>query len=184
MKHLARALETRCALVAELVEPEHTQLRVLSAWDGDDHVTLGDAPLADTIMRDVLKSGMQFYGPSGSALAEDSALADLAVSNCAAISLQDTSGRAIGVLAVAGDRPLRLDDNLVSTLRVFAATAGVAPAPEYLRVDQILECFDRDVDTARRRYVEFVLSEAVDRHGEGIVTASSPEGRLRAVLSG
>jgi hypothetical protein len=64
----------------------------------------------------------------------------------------------------------------------FAATAGVAPAPEYLRVDQILECFDRDVDTARRRYVDFVVGEAVDRDGEGIVTASSPERRPRAVL--
>jgi REP-associated tyrosine transposase len=64
----------------------------------------------------------------------------------------------------------------------FAATAGVAPAPEYLRVDQILECFDRDVDTARRRYIDFVVGEAVDRDGEAIVTASSPERRPRAVL--
>jgi PAS domain S-box-containing protein len=125
VKHLARALETRCALVAELLEPEHTQLHVLSAWDGDDHVTIGDAPLADTIMRDVLNSGMQFYGQAGRPFADDGALGDLDVTNCAAISLQDASGRAIGVLAVAGDRPLRIDDNLVSTLRVFAARAGV-----------------------------------------------------------
>ncbi len=125
VKHLARALETRCALVAELLEPDSTQLHVLSAWDGDDHITIGDAPLADTIMRDVLASGMQFYGHPDRTLADDGALRDLDVTNCAAISLQDAAGRAIGVLAVAGDRPLRIDDNLVSTLRVFGARAGV-----------------------------------------------------------
>ena len=42
----------------------------------------------------------------------------------------------------------------------FAATAGFAPAPEYLKVDQILECFGPDRDEARRRYVEFVVGES------------------------
>ncbi len=41
----------------------------------------------------------------------------------------------------------------------FAATAGLAPAPNYLRVDQILECFGADRDTARRRWIEFVLAD-------------------------
>ena len=125
VKHLARALEARCALVAELLEPEHTQLHVLSAWDDDDHVTLADAPLADTIMRDLLTNGMQFYKHPDRTFSDDGALGDLEVTNCAAIALNDAGGRVIGVLAVAGDRPLRIDDNLVSTLRVFAARAGV-----------------------------------------------------------
>jgi REP-associated tyrosine transposase len=42
----------------------------------------------------------------------------------------------------------------------FAATAGFAPAPDYLRVELILDCFGRDRDTARRRYIEFVLSNS------------------------
>src|SRR6478735_3347583 len=41
----------------------------------------------------------------------------------------------------------------------FAATAGIAPAPDYLRVDQILDCFGRDRDAARRRYIQFVVGE-------------------------
>ena len=41
----------------------------------------------------------------------------------------------------------------------FAATAGIAPAPEYLRVDQILDCFGRYRDAARRRYIQFVVGE-------------------------
>jgi REP element-mobilizing transposase RayT len=38
----------------------------------------------------------------------------------------------------------------------YRATAGLAPAPAHLRVGEILELFGRDLDTARRRYIEFV----------------------------
>ena len=39
----------------------------------------------------------------------------------------------------------------------FHATAGLAPAPAHLRVGEILSCFGRTTDLARRRYIEFVL---------------------------
>jgi REP element-mobilizing transposase RayT len=38
----------------------------------------------------------------------------------------------------------------------YRATVGLEPAPLHLRVAEILELFDRDVEVARRRYVEFV----------------------------
>lgn len=41
----------------------------------------------------------------------------------------------------------------------FRATAGLDPAPEYLRVDHILAHFGHDRGTAQRRFVEFVLGE-------------------------
>ena len=55
----------------------------------------------------------------------------------------------------------------------FAATAGIAPAPAYLRVDQILDCFGSDRDAARRRYVDFVIDEAAEREPP---IASAPSG--------
>ena len=42
----------------------------------------------------------------------------------------------------------------------FAATVGLAPAPEYLRVQEILDHFGEDPESARRRFVEFVLDDA------------------------
>jgi REP element-mobilizing transposase RayT len=38
----------------------------------------------------------------------------------------------------------------------FHATAGLAPAPSYLRVEEILRLFGHDLETARRRYIEFI----------------------------
>jgi REP element-mobilizing transposase RayT len=42
----------------------------------------------------------------------------------------------------------------------FGATAGVAPAPPFLRVDEILAHFGGDVGRAQQRYVDFVCGEA------------------------
>ena len=39
----------------------------------------------------------------------------------------------------------------------YAATIGLATAPPYLAVDEVLELFGSDVATARRRYEQFVL---------------------------
>jgi REP element-mobilizing transposase RayT len=66
----------------------------------------------------------------------------------------------------------------------FAATAGIAPAPEYLRVDQILECFDGDRDIARRRYVEFIVGEPPGEDLRPSVTASDTAAGRSAVFVG
>lgn len=42
----------------------------------------------------------------------------------------------------------------------FRAIAGLAPAPEFLRVGEILEHFGRDPDRARDLFVDFVLGES------------------------
>lgn len=41
----------------------------------------------------------------------------------------------------------------------FKATAGLAPAPEFLRVGEILEHFGHDSDRARELFVDFVVGE-------------------------
>ena len=40
----------------------------------------------------------------------------------------------------------------------FPATAGLVRAPAFLRVNDILDLFGRDPDSARQRYVEFVMA--------------------------
>jgi len=52
----------------------------------------------------------------------------------------------------------------------FHATAGLAPAPPHLRVEEILELFGRDVETARRRFVEFI-GHGRERRADDQVTA-------------
>jgi PAS domain S-box-containing protein len=145
VKHLARALNARCAFVAELIEPENHWLRFLSVWNTDAYVVLPEAPLSATVVADVIAGGLRFYdGDVAQQLTTDSVLAPLSVSSCAAISLQDAAGRALGVLAVAGDRPLQIDDNLVSTLRIFAARGGVEI--ERIRGERQVRAFNQQLE--------------------------------------
>ena len=49
----------------------------------------------------------------------------------------------------------------------FRATVGLTPAPEYLRVGEILEHFGHDPIEARQRFVDFVVGEAPAGPGSG-----------------
>ena len=65
----------------------------------------------------------------------------------------------------------------------FAATAGLAPAPDYLRVDEILGCFGQDRDTARRQYLEFVVGSSVEADNEGVSAAPSIVSPVAAAIA-
>lgn len=47
----------------------------------------------------------------------------------------------------------------------FRAIAGLAPAPEFLRVGEILEHFGHDPERARERFVDFVVGEPRSKFG-------------------
>ena len=145
VKHLAKALGARCAFVAELVEPANDHLRVLSAWEGDDYLSIADAPLSSTMLAEVITGGLRFFdGELARQFSDDGLLADLEASSCAAISLEDATGTPIGVLAVAADFPLPIDDELVSTLRVFGARAGVEI--ERIRGERQVRRFNQELE--------------------------------------
>jgi len=54
----------------------------------------------------------------------------------------------------------------------FKETVGLAPAPEHLRVDEILDHFGHDRVTARQRFLDFVVGEA---HGVGSAVDAAAE---------
>ncbi|MGE0862579.1 MAG: PAS domain S-box protein [Vicinamibacterales bacterium] len=126
VKHLARALEARGAYVAEILPSDPGRIRSLSAWVGDAYVPAFECEIAGSPSGEVLAHGLRVYQDGVLDLFPNDATVDrLGVTSYAGIPLYDTAGAALGVLAVAHDAPLRLDDNLVSTLRIFAARAGV-----------------------------------------------------------
>lgn len=162
VKFLARALDARCAVAAELTGNAADSIHVLSAWDRDDHVALPDAPLAAApIVSEVIAMGLRFIDGDGArTMAADAIFADLDISSCAAIALQDAAGRVLGILAVGDDRPLPVDDNLVSTLRIFAARAGVEI--ERIRSERQVRRFQQDLEQRvadRTRELEYANRE-------------------------
>jgi len=126
VKHLARALDAKCAYVGEILPSDPGRIRSLSAWAGDAYAPPFECAIAGSPSGEVLAHGLRCYGDGVLELfPNDATIRDLGVTSYAGLPLYDTTGAILGVLAVAHDAPLRLDDNLVSTLRIFAARAGV-----------------------------------------------------------
>jgi len=125
-KNLARALNTRSAFVGEIGPGDPGRIRSLSAWVDGAYAEPFDFPIAGGVCEDVLANGLRVHGDGlGARFPGDAALARLGAASFAGIPLYDSAGAPLGVLAVADDRRMCSDDDLVSTLRVFAARAGV-----------------------------------------------------------
>jgi len=125
VKHLARALEAKCAYVGEIVPSDPSRIRLLSAWAGEAYVPPFEFAIAGSASGDVLANGLRCYREGVlDRFPNDATIRDLGVTSYAGLPLYDTAGVARGVLAVAHDAPLQLDDDLVSMLHIFAARAG------------------------------------------------------------
>jgi REP element-mobilizing transposase RayT len=66
----------------------------------------------------------------------------------------------------------------------FRAVVGLAPAPEYLRVGEILEHFGRNRTEARERFVDFVVGGDDAEVASGANARDEPAPRVLAALSG
>ena len=124
-EHLASATGASYALVAERGESDPARLRVLSAWAGDRHTESFDFETAGSAWADVMADGLRGYDRGlGQLFPSGAGVPVWPAASFAGIALHDHAGAVIGVLAVAHDRPMRLDDDVASMLRIFAARAG------------------------------------------------------------
>jgi two-component system cell cycle sensor histidine kinase/response regulator CckA len=155
VKHLARALGAKSAFVGEVLPSDPARIRSLSAWVNDSYAPPFEFEVAGTPSGEVLAHGLRVYDEGLlDRFPADVTMRDLGVSSYAGIPLYDTAGAALGVLAVAHDGVLVLDDNLVSTLRIFAARAGVEL--ERIRVEE----------QRRQAEAEVIALEAQLRHSQ------------------
>ena len=164
VKHLARALDAKSAYVGEILPSDPTRIRSLSAWVTNAYSPAFEFLIAGSPSGEVLANGLRIYNEGLLDLfPDDLMMRDLGVTSYAGIPLYDTTGAALGVLAVAHDGPLLFDDNLVSTLRIFAARAGV----ELERI--------RAEDQRREAEAEVLALEAQLRHSQKLeAVGSSP----------
>lgn len=155
VKHLARALEAKSAFLVEIPLSDPTRIRSLSGWANDTYMPPFEFAIAGTPSGEVLAHGLRVYEEGVRELfPDDTMMRELGVTSYAGIPLHDTVGASLGVLAVAHDGVLVLDDDLVSTLRIFAARAGV----ELERI--------RAEEQRREAEAEIIALEAQLRHSQ------------------
>ncbi len=127
VRHLAEALEVRCAVLAECLHEGLRRARVLALWMDGEWLSGYDYDVentpCDTLLREgdlcIYRSGAQSHFPGNTRLAALEAECYLGA------TLRDTSGRIIGHLFAMDDRPLQDAERAQSIVRIFAARAAV-----------------------------------------------------------
>jgi PAS domain S-box-containing protein len=125
VKHLARAMGTKCAWVTEWLE-EEGQLHALSFWAGDRHITDYKYNVAGTPCEPVIKGRELFHVPDQliELFPADPDLPSLGAVSYMGIPLMDTDSRLLGHLAILHDKPLLADPRVTAIFNIFAGRAG------------------------------------------------------------
>ncbi|HTU17168.1 MAG TPA: GAF domain-containing protein [Gemmataceae bacterium] len=108
VRHLAQAVDSHYAFVAEFAAPEsNTKARTIAFWARDRIVDNFEWTLAGTPCEDVIR-GRLCHHPSGVLLKfpEDRPLVEWGIESYLGVPLRNSEGKVLGHLAVFDDRPM------------------------------------------------------------------------------
>jgi two-component system sensor histidine kinase/response regulator len=124
-RYLAQVLQIRHALIAEQADPEFTKARTLAWWAGDSHRENIEYELAGTPCQKVFRGEACFYPDSvRDRFPDDPYFPQLKIESYFGIPLNDSKGRAIGVLTIFDEEPMENDADTQTILKIFAARAS------------------------------------------------------------
>jgi diguanylate cyclase (GGDEF)-like protein/PAS domain S-box-containing protein len=122
---LGAAVGARCALVGELVEGDSPRIRTVAVSADGAILHNFDYDPNHTPCAGVIRDGTQFHPQDlGRAFPRNAMLRDLGIESYLGVPLRDGTGRAIGLLAVLDDKPMRDSEFARTLLGVLAARAG------------------------------------------------------------
>jgi PAS domain S-box-containing protein len=125
VKHLARAMSTKCAWVTEWLSEER-RLRALSFWAGDDYIRDFEYAVADTPCEPVIENRRLILVPDRllELYPHDPDLKPFGAVSYMGVPLLDTDGQILGHLAVLHDAPLSESESSLAVFRIFAGRAS------------------------------------------------------------
>lgn len=125
VRHLAKALPVKYALVNESANIKELQFSVLAGWEGNDFIERKSFDATDTPGEEVL-AGMLAYYPQNvrDVYPNDKTLEDFKVVSYAGVPCFDSQYKIIGHLTVMDDKPMLDKNRTLSILKIFAARAG------------------------------------------------------------
>jgi len=141
VKHLARAMGTKCAWVTEYLADQR-RLRALSFWVGDGYFGEFEYDVANTPCEPVIDNRRLVHVPDRvlELYAHDPSLEPLGAVSYLGIPLFDVDGRILGHLAILHDQPLPESPGLMGVFHIFASRA----AAELRRVRRDRDLFERE----------------------------------------
>ncbi len=165
VRHLARAIGTKCAWVTEWLERER-RLRALSFWVGDGYYGDFEYDVADTPCEPVINNRRLVHVPDRvlELYAHDPSLEPLGAVSYIGVPLFDTDERILGHLAVLHDAPMPEDERVAAIFNIFAGRA--AAELRRLRRDRDL----REREQKLSRLIDSAMDAIVELDGELCIT--------------
>ncbi|MGE5659714.1 MAG: PAS domain S-box protein [Actinomycetota bacterium] len=127
VQYLAQVLEVRYALIAEFVDSEKLSAKTLAFWAGDSFGDNFTYSLAGTPCKNVVSKAEVCRYPNSvqSLFPEDGDLVAIQAESYAGLSIIDSAGNHLGLLAVLDTKPMLKDLEMQSAiLKIFATRAG------------------------------------------------------------
>ncbi|HLY11265.1 MAG TPA: PAS domain S-box protein, partial [Planctomycetota bacterium] len=125
VRHLASALNVRCAIVARRSAKDPGSVNTIAFWNGEAFVEPLERGLSGTPCEDVIQGEAYSYGHDVQRLfPQDRLLADLGAECYLGVPILDSSGAVAGLLSVLDVRPASDEERKLSILKIFAARAG------------------------------------------------------------
>ncbi|MCU0541217.1 MAG: ATP-binding protein [Oscillatoriaceae cyanobacterium Prado104] len=126
VRYLAELLQIRYTLIAELIDGEAPQAKVLAFWAGDDLGPNFDYVMTGTPCAVVLEEGLQIYNSGIQQLfPEDADLVAMEAESYLGIAISDSQGKVLGHIAGLHTQPLnRSYAEQEAILKIFAARSA------------------------------------------------------------
>ena len=165
VKHLARAIGTKCSWVTEWL-PDERRLRALSFWVGDGYFGDFEYAITDTPCAPVIDERRLFLVPERviELYAHDPSLEALGAVSYMGVPLLDTDGSVLGHLAILDDHPMSENQRALAIFHIFANRA--AAELRRLRRDRDL----RDREQKLSRLIDSAMDAIVELDGEMRIT--------------
>lgn len=125
IRHLSQALEADYAFIAETSTEDPSQLKTIAIFQHDQQIANQTYTLAGSPSERIIAQGL-FICPAQvqTNFPNDHKLQELSVQAYVGSALNDTAGRALGVLAVLYKHPTQVSEKIASLLQIFASRAS------------------------------------------------------------
>ncbi len=125
VRHLASALQVRCAFVAETVGCSPERMKTCAVWAGEDFEDDFEYALAGMPCENVMQRAICFYCETvQKRFPQKKSFVEMGVQTYLGTPMFDSQGNLLGLLAVMHGTSLRRDLDLPGILSIFAARAG------------------------------------------------------------
>jgi PAS domain S-box-containing protein len=172
VRHLANLFGVRYAIIAEIVGGAKTA-RTLSFWGGSALVDSVEYCTTGTPCDVVLKQGMCYF-PQGvqKLFPQNTVFAELSIESYQGVSLIDSAGQTIGLVAILDVKPLPREEPARSILQIFAAR--IATELERQHAEEAL----RQSEAQFRALFEATSTAAVIVDEQGFIDCNSAAEQL------